>query len=982
MTRQSCLSGAVMFATTLVFALLSLGSAIAASQHFIQIVSGVAAPADYRTIVQFNTPSGVGIDRTAVIKIMTVNPAALQFQLEPPTPGQTGTRSPLNFQADGVGTTLQEKDVAQNPTAIVASAVIAEDMTAILPNSPSPSPPAPANLKMLRITIQYDDGYNFTIAETWKLKVMESTSNQQYFGFVGATEAEATQPKIGIVNASTGAVATSGTLDFKEVQINLPVNIAPVDKVDIRNIGTDTLTFNSLSITGPKSAVFTVQITNVQLGDLKLDPAESLPNEFNENSNPPAVKGIWIGANPKDLGPANATLALSAGADSANVNLVTSGINLYAHMVLDVSGSMGWKPNGGFTTVETEQRLWLLKDAGKKIAHWVNDFSGGQAYLGLTTFPDTSVKPYIDDGKLLSPIDTINNNLPGIIFSMGGQAVGGLSPGVDTPMEAGVKVALADMNAHRSADGGTRLRQAMLLMTDGKQNIGDVRNQINPLKNAGIRMYTVGYGIPGTQDVDQSLLQQLASSTGGSFIDANALDVFAVKDAFKKAVQPWLNLRAVVDPTGQIRRGQSRSHDVCIDSDAYAVTFAVDWNRPQAGAINVSLVTPKGEVITPASPDVSFQQSDTFAMYVIHGKRMRGQQGGGMWTLRLSGSSQIPAGEDTTYSYDVMVQSPVSANVKLDPSIFTLAENRFEVALDRYAVQPGHQFDATLNYDAPGASLNSFVAKTAADPKWFFADSAGSLTARRDTPAARPQVAPTTIMGEPASNGARKLFALANFADKRFIDERKTGSMKLVDDGTNGDRVAGDGIYTALLPKSAIDGVYKYRLDLKALNPVLRACLWREERLSRLVAIALDPAVLAKNLVWQEVSKVPTFDPRVTAIEAQPKRTGYERRWAMFTPQDAAGNYAGIGLTDEMRFDVRDADIIGPVIDNWDGSYMVAIDHRRSEQPTVAVTYGSVTTPAVAAPAPMGVIPWWQLVFAALLFIAVMLLGLILWKVA
>src|SRR6185436_16128262 len=98
------------------------------------------------------------------------------------------------------------------------------------------------------------------------------------------------------------------------------------------------------------------------------------------------------------------------GSDSANVSLTTSGINLYAHIVLDVSSSMGWKPNGDFTTVETEQRLWLLKDAGKKIAHWINGFSGGQAYVGLTAFPNTTVKPFISDGKLLSPIDAINNN--------------------------------------------------------------------------------------------------------------------------------------------------------------------------------------------------------------------------------------------------------------------------------------------------------------------------------------------------------------------------------------------------------------------------------------------------------------------------------------------------------------------------------------------------------------------------------------------
>jgi len=239
-------------------------------------------------------------------------------------------------------------------------------------------------------------------------------------------------------------------------------------------------------------------------------------------------------------------------------------------------------------------------------------------------------------------------------------------------------------------------------------------------------------------------------------------------------------------------------------------------------------------------------------------------------------------------------------------------------------------------------------------------------------------------MGEPASNGARKLFALANFADKRFVDERRTGAIKLVDDGTNGDRVAGDGVYTARLPQHAIDGIYNYSLSIQSFLPESRACLWREEHLSRLVTIALDPDVLEKHLAWHEPKDVPKFDPRVAAIEARPLRDGYERRWAMFAPQDAVGNYAGIGLADEVRFDVTGADVVGAVIDNWDGSYMIAVDHRRGEQPLVAASYGGVTTSAVAAPssAPPAEWPAWHLLFAALLVLILMLVGAILWRIA
>ena len=46
-------------------------------------------------------------------------------------------------------------------------------------------------------------------------------------------------------------------------------------------------------------------------------------------------------------------------------------------------------------------------------------------------------------------------------------------------------------------------------------------------------------------------------------------------------------------------------------------------------------------------------------MYVIRGKRLRGGQGAGEWTLSLSGGDSIPNNNDTQYSYNVLVQSPV-----------------------------------------------------------------------------------------------------------------------------------------------------------------------------------------------------------------------------------------------------------------------------------------------------------------------------------
>ena len=347
-------------------------------------------------------------------------------------------------------------------------------------------------------------------------------------------------------------------------------------------------------------------------------------------------KGIWIMARPDSLELDNhSTLTVESADDSAAVSLRAEGITLFAHFLFDVSGSMGYKPDGTSTNDEMMTRLWQAKQAGRAINTWIDDFSDGEAYIGLSTFPNGFTS---GNSNVVVPIDRAAVNNGQIAVRFGEQVSGGLKQRNSTPMEAGIVAALSNMQARLNDPekepnvvDKPNLRQAILLLSDGAENIGNAMSQLNPLQQAGIRVFTVGYGDPNGTEVNHELLNNLANNTGGEPLVANINDAASIKNAFKMAAAEWLNLRPVVDPLAKIRRGQTNRHTACLGTDAFGAMFQIDWDQHMEGAFQFELVTPKGRRITPASQDVSYHEGGTYALYVIRGNRMHSGQGAGRW---------------------------------------------------------------------------------------------------------------------------------------------------------------------------------------------------------------------------------------------------------------------------------------------------------------------------------------------------------------
>lgn len=897
-----------------------------------------AATTDFKTAVNFTTPIGSGSGRMTLIKFVTdATPASIQLRLEPLVAGTNGTRSPVTFAVGGGVQALIESDgVTDVATAIFAQGPLAD--------------PVAAGHSLMLVTIQYADTYNFTSAEAWKLTVAEQPATRAYFGFSGPTLTDVTRGKLEVRNPSA-------TMEFGDLFEGIVTNFAPVRAVDVRNVGTANIEITGFPITN-NSPVFFTTVTGAPT-DYELAPGEKLNTA--PFVDPPPADSIWVRARPSALGSRSSTMTLQTdlAGETAALTLNTRGISLYSHFVFDISGSMSDTPGGVFnipvgTVPEVDSRLWKAKQAAIKVNDWINSFTDGQAYTGLSTFPATP------SGNLVNTQDRASTNHLPINFHFGKEADGGFKADGGTPMQQGIEAARNSMVSRLPALGLSvadrpNLFQAMLLLSDGAENSGsNARAEINSLKDNGIKIFAAAYGLEG--EVDIPLLKALSEGdganpggTGGEFYEVDPDDEFDLMQFFKQTAAAFLGLDPIVDPEGTIRRGQTRSHTVCVGSDAFGATFSVDWNRNVAGAVNFTLRDPHGATITPASPNVTFFQSDTHATYVIRGPRMRGGQGAGQWTLQLTGGNGIPNNEDTRYSYDVLAQSPHRAKPNIRGGLYTTELHPFELVTTAVPQHFLAQSTIQVQYQAPLQSLGTFLATNSVKREWVF--DMGTPTGRGATTSA--QVIPITLPsepGQPRSIAARKAAALAKFANKPFPNEKKTETLHLFDDGTHGDKIARDGTYSSDAPELRVAGSHNFVYEIATPLIATLGCFNRQIAVSRYVDVKLLPNVMIKHISWHEINRSTFFDPSVALAMGGSPQQGLTRLAVAFSPQDTIGNMWGPGRENEIKFTMAGATPVGGVIDNWDGSYLQVVDFPTGTTPSATVTAAGVTSGSVPAP--------------------------------
>jgi von Willebrand factor type A domain/FHA domain len=272
-------------------------------------------------------------------------------------------------------------------------------------------------------------------------------------------------------------------------------------------------------------------------------------------------------------------------------------------LVVDVSGSMG----EGFSG---QVKIDAAKAAAQQVVQLVQQdtrATGIQHRLALVSFSSTA--------HTVSGLTSATSSVSAGISS--------LQPLDSTDLGAGLQMGL---DALRNAPERTR---AVILLSDGLTNVGLSADQIlaGPVQDArrnGIKVYTVGFGDPGS--LDEGLLRQIAGQTGGSYSLATAPWPLATSFLLSRQASTG---NVVGNFRGQVSQGQTvRAGSIAVPPGAGQLQLLLSW---PGSILDLIATDPQGNSVRPGYPGARLFMASNPAYLII------ADPIAGRWVLRVRG---------------------------------------------------------------------------------------------------------------------------------------------------------------------------------------------------------------------------------------------------------------------------------------------------------------------------------------------------------
>lgn len=203
--------------------------------------------------------------------------------------------------------------------------------------------------------------------------------------------------------------------------------------------------------------------------------------------------------------------------------------------------------------------------------------------------PAPGVTPPGDRARVEAPLTVLDD--PGDATTMRA-AVDGIAFGGWTPIGAGLLAAAGQLT-------GAAAPRAVLLVSDGFQNVDPPVATALASLPPGLRVYTVALG----PAADATLLQSIATSTGGMFLDSpTALDLHLA----------YNDMRAGVTDQGLVVNRIDRAPVTCIPVEPDADELTVSLSSTGAKLGRVALVAPSGRAVRPDDWGVRTSRGDGY----------------------------------------------------------------------------------------------------------------------------------------------------------------------------------------------------------------------------------------------------------------------------------------------------------------------------------------------------------------------------------
>ncbi|MCF6211670.1 MAG: VWA domain-containing protein [Gammaproteobacteria bacterium] len=560
-------------------------------------------------------------------------------------------------------------------------------------------------------------------------------------------------------------------------------------------------------------------------------------------------------------------------------------------LLFDTSGSMSWDHNGMHGVPAEQQRLSLAKQAAIPFMDLLYAHAEDEASFGIAEFP-----PHPWSNAVGCNGQPVTGMTP-ITITSHDEAVTATIPSLtasgNTPLLAGVETAKGMF--------GSETAKTIVLLSDGYHNcptpveVGDsaFTALVNELTTNNIRVYTIGFARPG--DVDNHFLDELAVATSGHWSDVTQDPGFdptmwhpatALASTYNKILADGLGLSVTADPLEVITAGDTHSHDVAINEHDQKVSFFLSWVTQGTDRLGLTLKSSDDLPVTgSAAQGVQTHQGGTYKIITVDRTFLQqpGKIGITPWRIEVS-TGQVNPGEQEHYQYSVITDSNLKMTATLDQAAYETGDT---MLLSARLAEPGRPLLGLEN-----------VTVTVTRPE----DGAGNWYAANRVTAKELATIGTTVGNETLHGIQRKAIFLMDHRKVQYPGRKEPVMLNLYDDGSHGDQLAGDGVYSKRFSDTFKEGTYSFYFQAKGTTGGGNH-FDRENLIQKYITVNVSP-----EDITVKVAPVDTADDLVQ----------YK---VIVTPKDTVGNYLGPRYASQIKLATSKGEFIGKVRDELDGAY-------------------------------------------------------------
>lgn len=563
-------------------------------------------------------------------------------------------------------------------------------------------------------------------------------------------------------------------------------------------------------------------------------------------------------------------------------------------LLFDRSGSMNWGHDGSFNVAEPAKRITLAKQAAIPFLWMLNYFNPCGANFAIAAFPQQPQQAC--EGQVISDLDLVREST---IATAINTTIPGLTPGGSTPLLAGIDTAA---NLFGNAN-----QKVLILLSDGFQNCPSIagteaqqiEQRIQDLNADDINVHAIGFGQPA--EVPYDLLNEIATETGGDFYDVTTDPNFnpgawdpsnALQERYKAILVDTLQLESAADPMAVINSGETHIHDFSISKSDKKVVVYLSWAAFQRDRLSLTVTSSDGQEVLLTNPPTGVQRMGgaTFQIVAFENLFLKqpGKVGPDPWQIKIS-LADSAEGQQEKYQYSVIARSDLKMTVKFDRKAYRTGD----VIMVSASVSDGNQpvrglQNIGIQISRPQVGLGN----------WF---------ARYPIPLSTLKQVPQKKGQEKLSGLHRKAIYLTQNSQIPLPQRTRPEFVQMVDDQSQGDATANDGVYTARFKDTRQQGTYVFYVQATG-TTAAGIAFKREKVIEKYVTIKVDPSSVAVEAVLRPAA---AHDDKI-----------YEIR---ITPKDKMGNYLGPGHAASMKLEASKGEWLDPLQDQLDGTYVQSL---------------------------------------------------------